>query len=193
MGQRKTHPAVTALKAAHAEFKAYLAPRGGTHVCYDSDLRHDERIITTKWRDEPLVWIVTYASTHLIRFPSDVECYTATRSDWMRLAGHGGAMRVIDYVLDTYRPRTVIDGGIRAFIWDGVALHRMTTIDALWSRVCEIVRNRAVGHIEKLYPEVREDLAYARERENPQAVARCEERIAGLDRDLEIAKEWGHE
>lgn len=185
---KPAHPAIAALRAAHEEFRRYLTARGETtHICYDSDLRIDERTISTKWRDEPLIWTIGSSFTQLQAFPDAIGCYVATRRAWEGLE----VIKIVGYALDAYRPNTLADGGIRSYVWDGRTLHRMASTDELWQFVCGIVRNRAVGHLEGLYPEAREDLANAREGQNPVAIARHEDRIAGIDRDIAIAKEWG--
>jgi len=185
----RTHPAIAALRAAHSDFKRYLTARGeATHICYDSDLRIDERTITTKWRDEPLVWTIGSSFTQLQAFPDAIGCYTATRRAWEGLE----TIRIVGYALDAYRPCTLTDGGIRSYVWDGQTLHRMGSTGELWGFMCMIVRNRAVGYLEGLYPERRRALAHAVATRDTVAISRHEERIAGIDRDIAIAKEWGH-
>lgn len=191
MGLRATHPAITALRSAHEDFRAYVHARGETtHICYDSDLRHDERDIATKLKDQPFVWIIGSMSTHLATIPSEIDCYIATRQEWTRLS----TVVRIGYVLDALRPRAIENDWIRAFVWDNSvgrincwALHRMTSTNELWNHICMVVRDRALSHLKSKYAEPHELLATG----YSSVTGPAQQRIAEIDRDIAIADVWG--
>lgn len=186
---RKTNPAVRALREAHDSFRKVVAQRGETtHICYDSDLRHDERAIAKMGPSEPFVWLIGNMSTHMAHFPDPVDCYVATRNDWERLS----TLRSAGNVLEVYSPRTLDTDGMRAYVWDGTVLHRGTSTDALWVLMCRVARERAVRHLQSLYTEAREDLAAARSFNSESWTVKATNRIAGIDRDMAVAQEWGN-
>lgn len=185
---RKNNIAVPALRAAHEHFRKIVAQRGEvTHICYDSDLRHDERNVT-QMRSEPFVWLLGNMSTHMSPFPTLVDCYLATRHDWATLE----TLKYAGYVLDTYRPRTLAADGIRAYVWDGDALHRAMDIDALRALVCQVARARAVSHLQNLRMQAGADMDSARAFRDERWIGQVSDRIAGIDRDIALAQEWGH-
>lgn len=173
------HPAILAMRAEHVAFSALHHTPEDMHVCYFSDLGHDERAIT-EHAPNAFGWILTRHSTHMLqitKIPGEARAELSAKSRARRGPAWASA------VVDAYR-------GHRCafFLWDGTTLIRCSSAEDLTRRIDACTARVALADAERRLTEAREDRAAAGE---PGGVwfERCAGRVTEIEQEIRTLTE----
>jgi len=182
MPRKPLHPAIVALRAAVAEFKAQHA--GPTGSLLDSDLKHDERAIAA-YPDQPFTWIVSSSATYMARTGTSVECRAETTRQWRAVP----AYLQVKCVTEECYPDGQREGRMRLYFWNGAHLRRANGDGELLHWYADSVRERANAYTRTLITPLREEMAALRSWGS--SLDRVGSEIAALEREIAQRGEWG--
>jgi len=189
MARRKSiiHPAILALKIAHAAFRKER--NGDVGCCFDSDLAHDKTAITTK-PDQAFVWLVSCHGTHMCRLGTPSECYADVRKTW---GATSVGMLVKSVCESCYAPEAIPDGWLQLHLWDGRSLQRFATLAELRRATARTIVALATTHLKTRETDLREIVAALRElggTYNGYTLTTAQSTLADVEIEIESIEGW---